>query len=105
MRLWLGLVSLLLAQKVKPMKVAVWDTYVPRKDGRIMHFDIIVPAEVRDTAVIFSYGRAYLATKGEEGQPLNARNCRFCHVETVRPEWEEAIRKRGYAIFEMENCD
>jgi len=24
------------------MKVVVWDTYVTRKDGRIMHFDVIV---------------------------------------------------------------
>lgn len=34
------------------MKVAVWDTYVKRKDGRVMHFDIIAPAEVRDTELI-----------------------------------------------------
>jgi len=25
------------------MKVAVYDTYVPKKSGGIMHFDIIVP--------------------------------------------------------------
>lgn len=89
----------------KRMEVAVWDTYVRRKDGRIMHFDIIVPAEVKDTAQIFAYGRAYLQTKGEGEQPLDSRHCRFCHLERARPEWEKAIREKGYAIFEMENCD
>lgn len=89
----------------KKMKVAVWDTYVQRKDGRIMHFDIIVPEEVRDTAIIFQYGREYLAGKGQGGQRLTARECRFCHLETVRPQWEAAIRRQGYFIYEMENCD
>lgn len=97
--------SSLFAQKRKPMEVAVWDTYVRRKDGRVMHFDILVPAEVKDTAQIFAYGRAYLQTKGEGGQPLDSRHCRFCHIERARPEWEKAIREKGYAIFEMENCD
>lgn len=30
------------------MKVAVWDTYVTKKDGTIMHFDIMVPEQIRD---------------------------------------------------------
>lgn len=86
-------------------KIAVWDTYVKRKDGRIMHFDIIVPAELKDTSLIFKYGKEYLKTKGEEGQPLNAQNCRFCHIENITPRWEESIRKQGYFIYEMENCN
>ncbi|MBP7448998.1 MAG: DUF2024 family protein, partial [Flavobacteriales bacterium] len=42
--------------------MAVWDTYVTRNDGRVMHFDIIVPSSQRDSAMIHSYGRAYLAS-------------------------------------------
>ena len=91
--------------KTKTMKVAVWDTYVTKKDGSVMHFDIIAPSSVKDTAVIYEYGRAYLKTKGQEGQPLTSKECRFCHVETVRPNWEEAINKQGYFIIEMENCN
>lgn len=30
------------------MKVAVWYTYVTKKDGTVMHFDIIVPENVTD---------------------------------------------------------
>lgn len=87
------------------MKVAVWDTYVPKKDGKVMHFDIIVPAELKDINVIFLYGKEYLKSKGQEGQPLTSKECRFCHIENVKPEWEEHIQKKGYFIFEMENCN
>ncbi|MBV6404280.1 MAG: hypothetical protein GFGODING_01030 [Flavobacteriales bacterium] len=86
-------------------EVAVWDTYVTRRDGRVMHFDIIAPSSQRDTAVIHGHGRAYLESKGEAGQPLTARECRFCHVRALQPRWEADIRRQGYFILGMENCD
>jgi Domain of unknown function (DUF2024) len=89
----------------KKMKVAVWDTYVTKKDGSTMHFDILAPEEIKDTTLIYNYGKDYLKTKGQEGQPLTSRECRFCHVETVRPQWKDSITKKGYFIIEMENCN
>ena len=32
------------------MEVAVWDTYVKKKDGTVMHFDILAPSHQRDTS-------------------------------------------------------
>ena len=90
--------------KTKTMKVAVWDTYVTKKDGSVMHFDIIAPEEIRDTSIIYGYGKDYLTSKGQEGQPLTSKECRFCHIETLRAEWEAAIKQKGYFIIEMENC-
>lgn len=87
------------------MKVAVWDTYVTKKGGAIMHFDILAPADIRDTSIIFRYGAEYLASKGQGGQPLTANECRFCHVEAVRPDWESDLTTKGYHIIEMENCN
>ncbi len=87
------------------MEVAVWDTYVKKKDGSIMHFDIIAPSSVKDTTVIYAYGRAYLKTKGQEGQPLTSKECRFCHVRSLQPQWADDIKRQGYFILEMENCD
>ena len=113
MKLSLNIVLLLICfqvfsqtKKSKPnkMKVAVWDTYVTKKDGSIMHFDILAPEEIKDTVVIYDYGKAYLKTIGQEGQPLTSKECRFCHVETLRPNWESDIKKQGYFIIEMENC-
>lgn len=86
------------------MQVAVWDTYVTKKDGTIMHFDIIAPSEIRDAHVIYDYGKEFLETKGQEGQPLTSKECRFCHFETIRLPWETEIRQKGYFILEMENC-
>ncbi|NGF58227.1 DUF2024 family protein [Parapedobacter sp. SGR-10] len=86
------------------MQVAVWDTYVTKKDGTVMHFDIIVPIETKEEATIHSYGRAYLQTKEQEGQPLTSRECQFCHIESIKPQWENDIRQKGYFIYEMENC-
>ncbi|MBL0247304.1 MAG: DUF2024 family protein [Sphingobacteriales bacterium] len=86
------------------MKVAVWDTYVTKKDGTIMHFDIIVPAETEDSTVIYNYGKEYLKTKNQEGQPLTSKECKFCHIQAVKPQWETEIIENGYFIYEMENC-
>jgi len=86
------------------MQIAVWDTYVTRKDGSVMHFDIMVPASMSDEDTVYGYGRSYLRTKGEEGQPLAAEECRFCHVETAKPQWQADIERQGYYIYEMQNC-
>ena len=87
------------------MKVAVWDTYVDKRDGSVMHFDIIAPVETDDKEQIYNYGREYLKTKGQEGQPLTSKECQFCHIEALKPEWEESIIRKGYYIVEMENCE
>ena len=86
------------------MKVAIWDTYVTRKDGSIMHFDIIVPAGIKDEKIIYQFGKKYLETKNESEQSLSSKECQFCHIETIRPQWEESMNQNGYYIYEMENC-
>ncbi len=87
------------------MQIAVWDTYVTKKDGTLMHFDIITPSDVKDPAIVYNHGKEYLKTKNQEGQPLTANECRFCHIETVKPHWEEQVKQKGYYIIEMENCN
>ena len=86
-------------------KVNVWDTYVTKKDGNIMHFDIIAPVEITDTTTIYRYGKEYLQAKGQEGQPLTSKQCRLCHIEKLRTAWEVEIDKKGYFIIEMEGCN
>lgn len=86
------------------MKVSVWDTYVPRKDGKTMHFDILVPSELTDTRTIFGFGKSYLESKPFSTGDLTAQECRFCHMESA-PVWvEETIKNHGFHIIEMENC-
>lgn len=87
------------------MQVAVWDTYVTKKDGSIMHFDIIAPSTIKDEMIIHNYGKEYLKTKDEEDQNLSSKECSFCHIETLQTKHEEEIKKNGYYIIEMENCN
>ncbi len=86
-------------------KINVWDTYVTKKDGSIMHFDIIVPTEITDTSIIYQYGKSYLKTKDQDGQALTSKQCRLCHIEALKPKWEEEINTNGYLIIEMEGCN
>ena len=85
-------------------KVNVWDTYVTKKDGSTMHFDIIAPVDISNPEQIYAYGKDYLKTKGQENQPLTAQQCRLCHIETIKEDWAAAIENNGYYIIEMENC-
>jgi Domain of unknown function (DUF2024) len=86
------------------MKVAVWDTYVTKKDGSIMHFDIIAPDALKDETIIHIFGKDYLQSKNQDGQPLTAKECRFCHIEAATADMETAINEKGFFIVEMENC-
>lgn len=84
------------------MQTAVWDTYVKKKDGNTMHFDIIVPADCKSPETIYGYGREYLSQKGEPQSRIDAEECRFCHIEEPAPEMKEAISRQGYFILEMD---
>ncbi len=86
------------------LKVSVYDTYVPKKQGGVMHFDILVDSKEKDVEKIYGFGREYLLSKGQEGQPLTAKQCRFCHVENAKGPMEDSITAKGYFIIEMEGC-
>ena len=87
------------------MKVAVWDTYVAKSDGAIMHFDILAPESIKEQDIIFNFGKQYLEQKGETGSILTADECRLCHIETAPPQVVDDITANGFSIIEMENCN
>ncbi|WP_422859054.1 DUF2024 family protein [Flagellimonas sp. S174] len=86
------------------MKVSVWDTYVNRNDGIVMHFDILVPITVTEEETIFRFGKKYLDTKPFSTGELSAKKCRFCHIEHATEEMVTSIENEGFTIIEMENC-
>jgi len=86
------------------MNVAVFDTYVIRKDGETMHFDILV-SKGTPQAKVLEYGKEYLASKNQKGQALGVEECKFCHIEQASPDIEESIRDQGFHIIEMDGCD
>ncbi len=86
------------------MRISVWDTYVRREDGLVMHFDILVPSTMDNENIVFSYGKAYLADKPFDTHGLTSKECKFCHMEQATQEVMDEINKKGYYIVEMENC-
>jgi hypothetical protein len=86
------------------MQVSVYDTYVTRQDGSLMHFDILVPTALNSEATIHEYGQTYLATKGEAGQPLTSKQCQFCHIEEATEPIQASIAAQGFHIIEMQGC-
>ncbi len=86
------------------MKIAVWDTYVKRKDGLIMHFDILVPSEMTNETNIFNFGLDYLKNKPFKNGELSSKECVFCHIEEATQSMIDEIKRKGYYIIEMENC-
>lgn len=86
------------------MQVAVWDTYVTKKDGSVMHFDIIAPHSIKDEKIIYTFGKDYLLSKDQEHQRLTAKECTFCHMEKASDEMIASIQQKGYCIIEMQNC-
>ena len=101
--IWLGFTS----KNDSPMqlKVSVYDTYVTKKQGGVMHFDILVDSKEKDLDKIYGFGREYLKSKGQEGQPLTSKQCRVCHVENAQGAMEDSIQTKGYFIIEMEGCN
>ncbi|GEP91344.1 protein of unknown function [Chitinophaga terrae (ex Kim and Jung 2007)] len=85
------------------MEVAVFDTYFKKKDGRYLHFNIIVH---KDTAFeeVLKYGNSYLETKGFSSPVILHKDCRFCHITPLIPLWEAQISSKGYFIHELEGC-
>jgi hypothetical protein len=87
------------------MQIAVWDTYVTKKDGSIMHFDIIAPDHIKDEKIIHTFGKDYLLSKNQQDQALSSNECSYCHIEKASAEMVLNIRKKGYFIIEMQNCN
>lgn len=84
------------------MEVAVWDTYVTKKDGNALHFDIIVPNSLKDKAIIYQFGKDYLVSKNEDDSSLDTDECQFCHIEEPTAEMVDSIKNKGYFILEMD---
>ncbi len=85
------------------MKVSVWDTYVKKEDGSVMHFDILVPEEMTDENKIFEYGTAHVESRNIKNTVVDAEECQKCHIEVASEHVVESISDKGYYIIEMDD--
>lgn len=86
-------------------KIAVWDTYIRRENGQLMHFDILVPKEINDREIVLNYGMNYLKGKQIETESIRVSQCNFCHVESPTQQMMNDIHSDGYSIIELSNCN
>lgn len=87
------------------MDIAVWDTYVNRTDGLLMHFDILVSTEVQKSDQILEYANQFLASKELDVENVEIKKCEFCHIERATDETVREIEGKGFDIIEFENCN
>lgn len=85
------------------MKISVYDTYVNKDDGSVMHFDILVESS-KTLEDALAFGKEYLDLKGLGNSQLTAKECNYCHMEMASLEIENIVSTKGYYIIEMENC-
>jgi len=84
------------------MDFHVFDTYVKGKNGHIMHFDVIT--DKNDLEKSISFAKEWLKSIGEQDVIITAKECRFCHTQSVSKEIEIEIMTDGYFIVKMEGC-
>ncbi|RXJ71742.1 hypothetical protein CS022_20060 [Veronia nyctiphanis] len=84
------------------MAVHVYDTYATSKEGKILHFDVLMPVKDDDLAV--KYAKNWLSEIGLEGATVKSGNCAFCHTRNSVPQYDEEISSKGYAIYKLEGC-
>jgi hypothetical protein len=85
------------------MQINVFDTLVTHKDGRKMHFDVLLPkgsSQEKAKACVAHW----LDEINIQTDSIKLDKCTFCHYELATPEIDESIHSHGYAILQMEGC-
>lgn len=84
------------------MSVHVFDTYAYTASGKRLHFDVLLPT--KDAALALITAKKWLSEIGEEGAEIRRGGCAFCHSTASLPEYDDTIKKQGYAIYKLEGC-
>ena len=79
------------------MEVKIFDTHVRTRDGRYLHFDVLVTEELGARAGEFA--RRWLAGRGIDEADISQGHCSYCHSEIATAEVAEAIRLHGHSSF------
>ena len=86
------------------MKVAIWDIHAIKKDGGIIHFEIIVPNDIKNVALVYEYYRGFFKTKKLRIKLSSVEYC-IHHREVAASEIISVIKEKGYYIIEKEGCN
>ena len=76
------------------MQLSLYDTYVTKKDERIMHFDVIVEESTPQSKAI-EYGKEYLNSADQGEQKITQEECQFCHIQEAPGVVEKDLEKKA----------
>ena len=96
-----GLAKLVLPDRTeKPAgEWSVWHAYATDTSDQMLHFKMIVPETVQDTAAIIEYGRHFLRERSGGGHALSVKHCPTCTVERDKT-LKKTIKEKGYAVYD-----
>ncbi len=83
------------------MHCAVYDTYVTRKDGRIMNFNVIV-GKFTPRSKAIKYGK-YLNSLDQREQRISQEECQFCHIQEAPNQVKKIIWEKD-TTPKMQGC-
>jgi hypothetical protein len=86
------------------MKVAIWDIHAIKKDDGIIHFEIIVQADVKNIAIINNYCKEFFKAKDLVIE-LSSVEYSIQHREVAVKEIISVIKEKCYYIIEKEGCN
>ena len=86
------------------MKVAIWDIHAIKKDGSVIHFEIIIPGDVKNINLVYSYYREFFKPKKLR---IKLSSIEYCihHREVANKEIISLIKEKGYYLIEKEGCN
>jgi hypothetical protein len=85
------------------MKTDVFDSYAYLANGKVMHFDVLVPSGTTKEKAL-AYAEAFLASVGVASVELQSMRCNFCHSEMAHDNVVDSINNAGHFILQMEGC-
>jgi hypothetical protein len=64
----------------------------------LFHSKTKQPEKIKDKEIIYNFGRVYLKLKGQEVQPLKARESKFCILKPQNHNWKRPSGNNGIPI-------
>lgn len=84
------------------MDIDVYDTYARTAEGKVLHFDILLPCG--EDASAMQYANDWLQCIGIPQGTVRLDKCNYCHTENATADVVQHILQYGYFIIQMEGC-
>jgi len=82
------------------MNVNIYDTHVRTRDGRHLHFDVLIEGDDQGRAA--RHAREWMSKHGLEEGDIEQSRCLFCHSEPAHPDVVAALSEHGYFIIPLQ---